>query len=87
MQWYDVLDLIGVSAYDAVEGDKFKDMLKGWDGYKRTARELHNTYNKPVVYTEVGSGKQLALGRVSREGLEGVQRGSRGDDAPPTRPA
>jgi hypothetical protein len=54
--WED-LDFIGVQAYYPLckqTDPPLKNLLKGWKPYVKQLEKLHHTYNKPVLFTEIG---------------------------------
>eukprot|EP01052_Picozoa_sp_SAG31_P001026 SAG31_NODE_33_length_32018_cov_69.763088_10_plen_511_part_00 len=54
MQWWDAVDVIGIDAYYNVDGYNLGDMVEAWQPYVERARQLHEQYNKPVLFTEIG---------------------------------
>eukprot|EP00040_Diaphanoeca_grandis_P028457 m.164893 g.164893 ORF g.164893 m.164893 type:complete len:568 (-) comp31360_c1_seq1:31-1734(-) len=59
LQWWDVVDVIGIDAYYRVAGNTVAEMVESWKTPKALAKKLHLQYNKPIAYTELGfcSGK------------------------------
>ena len=56
VEWYDVLDIIGVDFYDHVNGTTVEDMVKSWGPYLNHLESLSKKYqNKQVMMTEMGS--------------------------------
>ncbi|WP_186577106.1 glycoside hydrolase family 113 [Aquibacillus kalidii] len=55
--WFDKVDLIGTSAYYPVAekaGDSEENMIKKWEEVKVKMKKLHEKFNKPIVFMEIG---------------------------------
>ena len=56
VEWWDVLDLIGVDMYDHVNGTSVPDMVHGWDPILDGLEALSKKWgNKPLILTETGA--------------------------------
>ena len=57
VSFWDKLDYIGVQAYFPLTTEKNPDIdaiKKGWETPMATLEDISNTYNKPILFTEVG---------------------------------
>jgi hypothetical protein len=56
IQFWPQLDFIGVSAYYPLQGDgSVAQNENGWSGWESfELQSLHDTWNKPIVFTEIG---------------------------------
>ncbi len=55
IQFWDALDVIGISAYHPLQGNSVDELKQSWDQWNNTAiRPLQQRYGKPVIFTEVG---------------------------------
>jgi hypothetical protein len=56
--WWDVVDFIGVDAYYPIAPDNddpsLQDLIDGWSDLVSTLEDLSNTYNRPLIFTEIG---------------------------------
>ncbi|WP_338788478.1 glycoside hydrolase family 113 [Metabacillus sp. FJAT-53654] len=55
--WFDKVDIIGTSAYYPVAegpGDSEENMMKNWEKVKVKLVKLHERFNKPIVFMEIG---------------------------------
>lgn len=76
--FWDQLDYIGVDAYFPVSDEKtptVEDCLAGWQNHKTTIKSVHESYNKPVLFTEFGYRSVDHTGRepwISDRNITGV---------------
>ncbi|MFN7250383.1 MAG: glycoside hydrolase family 113 [Anaerobacillus sp.] len=57
VEWFDKVDLIGTSAYYPVgekPDDSEENMIKNWEKVKTKMIKLHEKFNKPIVFMEIG---------------------------------
>lgn len=57
VSFWDKLDYIGIQAYfplTTTENPDLKTIEKGWDKPLKELKALHDKYNKPILFTEVG---------------------------------
>ncbi|MFA9458192.1 glycosyl hydrolase family 53 [Halalkalibacter sp. AB-rgal2] len=57
VDWFDQVDLIGTSAYYPVAnvpGDSEENMMKNWETVRDKLQKLHEKFNKPIVFVEIG---------------------------------
>lgn len=55
--WFDKVDIIGTSAYYRVgtkPGDSEENMIQNWLKVKERIRKLHEKFQKPIVFMEIG---------------------------------
>jgi len=55
--FWDALDFIGIQAYFPVtknNNPNLAELEKGWQTHFKTLEDLHETYNKPILFTELG---------------------------------
>ncbi|NER14131.1 hypothetical protein GWK08_11815 [Leptobacterium flavescens] len=57
IKFWDQLDYIGLQAYFPLTKKRhpqLSDITKGWQRHTALMKKLHTTYNKPVLFTEIG---------------------------------
>lgn len=57
IKWFDKVDIIGTSAYYPVAekpGDSEENMIKNWEKVKEKLKVLHQKFNKPILFVEIG---------------------------------
>lgn len=57
IEWFDKVDIIGTSAYYPVgekPGDTEENMIKNWVKVKEKMIKLHQKFNKPILFVEIG---------------------------------
>ncbi|KGA97810.1 glycosyl hydrolase 53 [Alkalihalobacillus alcalophilus ATCC 27647 = CGMCC 1.3604] len=57
VEWFDKVDIIGTSAYYPVAtkaGDSEENMIKNWEEVKGKLVKLHQKFNKPILFVEIG---------------------------------
>lgn len=57
VEWFDKVDIIGTSAYYPVAekpGDTEENMIKNWEKVKKKLVKLHEKFNKPILFMEIG---------------------------------
>ncbi|MGN7939090.1 glycoside hydrolase family 113 [Virgibacillus sp. 6R] len=57
VEWFDKVDIIGTSAYYPVAekpGDSEETMMKNWEKVKGNLLKLHEKFNKPILFMEIG---------------------------------
>lgn len=56
VNWIDMLDYIGTSAYFPVGGDdqSYETMVENWEKIADELEEVHKIWNKPIVFVEIG---------------------------------
>lgn len=57
VEWFDLVDIIGTSAYYPVTNKTDKSettMIKNWEIIKERILRLHQRFNKPVIFMEIG---------------------------------
>lgn len=57
VDWLGLVDVIGISAYYAVTDDdnySREKMLKNWKNAKKLVEEVHNKFDKPIIFAEIG---------------------------------
>ncbi|UOQ48448.1 glycosyl hydrolase family 53 [Gracilibacillus caseinilyticus] len=57
VEWFDAVDIIGTSAYYPVAkepGDSVNNMVEEWEKIAHKLEKLHQTYNKPILFMEIG---------------------------------
>lgn len=57
IEWFDFVDVIGTSAYYPVSNkidSSEKTMIRNWERIKKRISQLHERFNKPVVFMEIG---------------------------------
>ncbi|MBA2505676.1 MAG: hypothetical protein H0V29_06990 [Thermoleophilaceae bacterium] len=57
MKFWDDLDYIGVDAYYPLAkqaGASVEDLIEGWEGPKKQIEKVHDEFEKPVVFPEIG---------------------------------
>ena len=77
VDWFDVVDVIGVDLYDYVAGTTAEEMARSWQPYLADLEGLSAKFGgKPVVLTELGycSGACDRTHRASPSDLEGQAR-------------
>jgi len=55
--WWDAVDYLGVDAYYSLSETKeptLSDLLKAWEPYLNTLTNLAATWEKPILFTEIG---------------------------------
>lgn len=56
-EFWKSIDYIGIQAYYPLtnqERPELNEIKSGWDGYISDLKQLHITYNKPIIFTELG---------------------------------
>ena len=66
IKFWDALDYIGVQAYFPLtnkENPTLKELRKGWIPHHRRLKQVHDKWQKPIVFTEIGyrSAKDAAI--------------------------
>eukprot|EP01098_Paradermamoeba_levis_P015160 TRINITY_DN7545_c0_g1_i1.p1 TRINITY_DN7545_c0_g1~~TRINITY_DN7545_c0_g1_i1.p1 ORF type:complete len:404 (-),score=100.06 TRINITY_DN7545_c0_g1_i1:13-1200(-) len=65
--WWDVVDIIGVDAYFPLSGNTtqptYEQLLGGWSDHVFLLETLVKTYNKPLIFTEIGYTSQTGCNR------------------------
>ena len=66
IRFWDALDFIGIQAYFPLskkDAPSLNELEKGWTPYFRKLKKLHQKWNKPIVFTELGyrSSKDAAI--------------------------
>lgn len=57
IKWFDLVDLIGTSAYYPVAekpGESEETMIAKWEQIKTKFVRLHQKFNKPIIFAEIG---------------------------------
>jgi hypothetical protein len=57
IQWWDALDMIGVDAYYELTNKNnptLAELRAGWQTHLSTLANLSQTWNKPIIFTEIG---------------------------------
>jgi hypothetical protein len=57
IEWFDQMDMIGISAYYPVAtkvDDSEENMIKNWIPVRDKLEKLHQRFNKPIVFMEIG---------------------------------
>lgn len=57
VEWFDQVDIIGTSAYYPVgtkPGDSEENMIRNWEKVKQKMIRLHQKFDKPIVFMEIG---------------------------------
>ncbi|MDQ0229621.1 glycoside hydrolase family 113 [Metabacillus malikii] len=57
VEWFDKVDIIGTSAYYPVAekpNDSEETMIKNWEKVKTKLVKLHEKFNKPILFMEIG---------------------------------